>query len=506
MKFIKTISIILSFALTLTVNAYSQTTSQPDQKTVITEAIKTLVKDPAMSQAVVGICIRTADGTTIAQHNSKNMLVPASNMKLLSTGAALNLLGPEYRFKTQLGYRGEILDGTLNGDLYIIGGGDPTLGSKDSIAVNINTTFSRWEKILRNAGITKINGYIIGDGRWAEGMQEEESWSWQDIGTYYGTGVSGLNFYENMLSYTAVAGEEVGQGVSMTATYPQTPWIKVRNEAVTGEKGTGDETYMYTSDLAPVGVIRGAFGVDKKKKRIDFSNKFPEYTCAKYFENWLMDRGIECTKGAADFKLKGEDMKSVQEDTSKIEILGSTYSPTLDKIIFTTNQASNNLFAEILMKSVGEKLEQSTTYDSSRKAMTTFFKNLGVDTSRGIRIKDGSGLSRQNYVSADFFCRFLKKMMDSPHYKEYLHSLPHPGGEGTLKYNLRSTHEELRIRIKVKSGSMNGVRCYSGYILPSEGSGKDTLIISILTNNCVAPNWKSRQLIDKLMETVAKTN
>lgn len=507
MKVLNSTFCIFLFTLILAFNTSGQTaTSQPDQKAAITEALTTLVKDVSMSQAAIGICVQTASGKTIVQHNSQTMLVPASNMKLLSTGVALHLMGPDYRYKTELGYKGEIQNGVLNGDLYIIGGGDPTIGSKDSIAVNVNTIFSRWEKTLRNAGITKINGYIIGDGRWAEGMQEEESWSWQDIGTYYGTGVSGLNFYENMLSYKATAGEEVGKRVSMIATYPKTPWITIRNEAITGEKGTGDETYLYLTDLAPVGAIRGKYGVDKKPKRVDFSNKYPEYTCAKYFEDWLKEHGIECSKGAADFRLKADEMAKVKADTTQIKTLGSTYSPILKRIIFTTNHASNNLFAEILMKTVGKHVKGSTASDMCRDAMIAALNGMGINTGKGIRLKDGSGLSRQNYVSADFFCRFLIKMMDSPHYQDFLSTLPHPGGEGTLKYNMRSADEELKNRVKVKSGSMNGVRCYSGYILPSEGSGKETLIISVLTNNCTAPSWKSRQLIDKFMETVAKTN
>ena len=107
-------------------------------------------------------------------------------------------------------------------------------------------------------------------------MAEEPSWSWQDIGTYYGTGTTGLMFYENMLSYNASPGPEIGDPVVFKASYPDTPWMTIRNEAVTAKAGTGDKTYLYTCEFAPVAAIRGEFGIDKKKKRVDFSNKFPE--------------------------------------------------------------------------------------------------------------------------------------------------------------------------------------------------------------------------------------
>jgi D-alanyl-D-alanine carboxypeptidase/D-alanyl-D-alanine-endopeptidase (penicillin-binding protein 4) len=132
---------------------------------------------------------------------------------------------------------------------------------------------------------------------------------------------------------------------------------------------------------------------------------------------------------------------------------------------------------------------------------------------KGIRIQDGSGLSRQNLVSPEAFCRFLYAMTSSPAFDVFLASLPSPGFTGTLEYNMKGQPEALRSRIKVKSGSMNGVRCYSGYILPSDqvaadGSGMPdgTLVVSIMTNNCTSPTWKVRPLLDRLMVAIARCN
>ena len=130
---------------------------------------------------------------------------------------------------------------------------------------------------------------------------------------------------------------------------------------------------------------------------------------------------------------------------------------------------------------------------------------MGMDTAKGASIKDGSGLSRQDYVSADFFCDFLESMTESPEFEAFLRSLPSPGGNGTLEYNMAGYSASIRNRIKAKSGSMNGVRCYSGYILPSSPEGQ-TLIFSIMTNNCTEPVWKVRPLLDKMMAAAAATN
>ncbi len=474
------------------------------QPVSLQEKVSALASDPALSQALTGICVRDAEGRTLVDINAGKMMVPASNMKLISTGAALHRLGPDYRYETSIGYNGEIVDGTLCGDLYIIGGGDPTIGSKDSIAVALERTFGQWEAIVRSAGIRKIEGRIVGDGRHFEGMPEEPTWLWNDIGTYYGTGVTGLMFYENMQSFSVSAGPETGSAVNIRPHYPEAPWMTFRYNCTTGAKGTGDLLYMYTSDLAPVAEIRGTFGVDRAGKRVDCANKFPEYTCAHYFYKFLKKKGLECTEGAADFKL------CPVEASAGIKMLGSTFSPSLERIAFETNHASNNLFAETLFRTLGKEMCSSACYDSSYVALDAVLKSLGVDVSYGVRVQDGSGLSRQNYVSPDFICRFLDAMTDSPSWTEFLESLPYPGGNGTLSYNMKGQAESLRKRIRVKSGSMNGVRCYSGCILPegcsdvaSEEARSVIVFFSIMTNNCTSPTWKVRPLLDKIMVTIA---
>ncbi len=502
MKFhTRTISIIFSYLL---LPAYMSAQTSPQQ------TAEAMAADPVFSQGIFSIYAMNGDGKTIVDVNGEKMLVPASNMKLITTGSALHSLGADFRFETQIGYNGQIDNGTLYGDLYLIGGADPTLGSKDSIAVDINMVFTQWEKMLRKAGIRHIEGHIIGDGRWLDGMEEEETWLWNDIGTYYGTGVTGLMFYENMQSFNVSAGQKAGAAVEISPSYPECPWMEFTYDCSTGKAGSGDKLYMYTSSLTPKAVIRGTFGVDRVRKRVDFSNKFPEYTCAVYFEKHLRKKGITCLKGAADLKFCRNVSPCRKED---LHIIGSTFSPSLERIVFQTNHASNNIFAETLLRTMGKTFRNSSCYDSSYVAIDAVLGQIVAGTSKGIRIQDGSGLSRQNLISPVFMCSFLKAMMDSPCHQEFLNSLPIPGGNGTLSYNMKNYPQHIRSRIKVKSGSMNGVRCYSGYILPSghenmdaETVRKRTVIFSIMTNNCTSPNWKVRPLLDKMMACLTETS
>ena len=491
------------------------------------QSVDEIVADPTFTQAVMGVCVMDHQGNILAGFNQEKMLVPASNMKLISTGAALHILGPEYSFETSLAYDGVIEDGVMKGNLFVVGGGDPTLGSKDSIAVPLERTFAIWEKLLRDAGVRRIEGSIVGDGRFFEGPAEEPSWLWNDIGTYYGAGVTGLMFYENMQSFSVSAGPAVGAPVNIKPHYPDCPWMDFRYACSTGAAGSGDLLYMYTSDLAPVAEIRGTFGVDRAAKRVDCANKFPEYTCAYYFAEHLRRKGISCSEGAADYKLTTEWMSSEGSGSGSgseggsleargLTVLGSSFSPTLDRIAFETNHASNNVYAETLFRTLGKTLRTSACYDSSYVAINDAFAELGVAGIKGMKIQDGSGLSRQNLISPEALCRFLYAMTSSPAFDVFLNSLPSPGFNGTLEYNMKGQPVALRERVKVKSGSMNGVRCYSGYILPSgvsasgslesEGLPEGALIISIMTNNCTSPTWKVRPLLDRLMVALAKTN
>lgn len=477
-----------------------------------------LASSETFSHAYIGIKAASRQDGEIVGINTDKLFIPASNMKLISTGTALAALGIDYCFSTDIAHDGTIENGILHGNLYIIGNGDPLTGSKDSLAVPLEKLFCQWEEIVRLAGITAIEGHIIGDGRWLDGMPEEEGWLWEDVGTYYGTGMAGLNFHENMISFDVNVSSDTS--LVITQRHPMTSWMEIKHSCSIGGKGTGDNLYMYTSDLAPKADIRGTYGIDRGAKRVDFSNKFPEYTCAVYFKNHLEKKGIKCSMGAADFRLKTQWLSGavpsygLSPTGDSLKIIGNTHSPALSRIIFKTNHESNNLLAEALFRLVGETASGDSSYESSREANADVLKGLVGESYNKVMIRDGSGLSRQNLISPDFMCTFLQAMMDTPCFEEFIASLPVPGENGTLTYNMRGYTPQQRARFRVKSGSMNGVRCYSGYIFPSDYTYtpgqtipqeiKDRIIVfSIMTNNCISKSWKVRPALDRFMAELA---
>ena len=288
-----------------------------------------------LQRAIVGVMVQDMEGHVIAQREAGRRMVPASNMKLITTGTGLYALGADFRFETGIGYTGTIEEGTLHGDVYIIGGGDPTIGVTDTVAVKPDALFWRWKSMLKEAGVSRIDGRIIGDGRAFEGHLENQTWSYDDTGTYYGAGCNALSFYENAVDYNVAAGLE-GEPVKVSQKYPDTPWMHFGNLIVTGPKGTGNSLYLYTTDLAPYAEMRGTYSVERKPKMEHFANKYGALTCAYYFWQNLRDTGWDISGGYADIDrggyVRGKDFVPAYKAGTPRK-LGTSQSPVLSRIV-----------------------------------------------------------------------------------------------------------------------------------------------------------------------------
>lgn len=540
----------------------------------------------------------TLDVDTLINYNSLKKLLPASNLKLITSGLAMNELGADFRFETKLAYTGEIKNGVLHGDIYIIGGADPTLAGSDDISRDETQIFEIFKRILDKVGINKITGRVIGDGRFFNGPIECDAWDYSDLGTYYGTGGDGLPFYENVKDIHVSAGNRVGTPVNIELGYPETPWMSYIYTCKTAKAGTGDKLYLYTNDLAPVADMRGTFAIDRKPKTEYCSNKFGALTCAYSLFNFLKHNGIEFSEKSCsayvnpegnltiwaespgqfvnDFSYQfqkenhlknrnqelneGEsqhtgsfqvtNIQAASVESLNYNLIGSTLSPSLVKIVKEMNHRSDNFYAETLFRFLGKTHSSSSpatsspatsstdpsstatsstatltaasstlTYEKCIKAEYDLLTKMNIDTSHGITIRDGSGLSESNYVSPDFMCRFLKTMLHADCFKDYVYTIPSPGNtNSTLTYMLRAATPEQKSRVYMKSGSLGGVRCFSGYIFPSTpseylnskeaclnsnqtnlSSHNEPIVFSLFINNYDVPTSRINKIIDKIL-------
>ena len=471
------------------------------QAQTLQQKVDQAVTREPLKGAVVGVMVQDAAGHVLASREAGRRMVPASNLKLVTTGTALHALGPDFRFETGIGYTGTVEDGTLHGDVYIIGGGDPTIGVTDTVAVKPDALFWRWKSLLKDAGISRIDGRIIGDGRAYEGHLENTTWGYDDTGTYYGAGCNALSYYENAVDYLVSAGAE-GEPVKVTQRFPDTPWMHFSNRTETGPKGTGNSLYLYTTDLAPYAEMRGTYSLDRKPKVEHFANKYGALTCAYYFWQNLRDTGWDISGGYADIDrggyVRGADFVPAYKAGTP-QVLGQSASPTLAKIVRQTNVLSDNFYAEALFRQMGEKASGIAVYDSCRVAVYDVLEGLMESDLAGIRLEDGSGLSRLNTASPAFLVSFLRSMTRSRGFDAFLASLPQPG-EGTLNTLLPKLTPAQKARIRVKSGSMDGVLCYSGYILDDQG--KPARIFSLMVNGATAKTAALRETLGGLIEAM----
>lgn len=272
--------------------------------------------------------------------------------------------------------------------------------------------------------------------------------------------------------------------------------------------------YYVSSTLAPVGEIAGSFPADRRGYTLECSNTFGAFTCAYYFHNFLRTQGVEVSGGWGDITHLGEIRTSLELGAARtpapavdsIRIAGSAWSAPLADIVADTNRESDNFYAEALLKMIAMHLGKTARQDDLDDASDAGLRKLGLRPDGACRQFDGSGLSRKNYVSPDFFVRFLRKMMALPVWNAFFGSLPVPGEKGTLENRFDKAPQEFKDRIHMKSGSMNGVRCFSGYILASDGDPKKTIIFSLLTNNCTASSYQATPILDSMIEAIAAEN
>lgn len=415
-------------------------------------------KGGTLEHSVWGILAVNFKGDTLARLNQGRCMVPASNMKLVTTAAAYLKLGRNYTFKTQLATDGEIRDTTLFGNLYIIGGGDPLIGNLFTYLPKEDIPFGKWRKILEDKGICRIEGDIVGDGSYFSGELRHTDWSTEDEITKDGVVPAGLTWRGKM-------GDSIPDGPLATATHFRR-WLIQNGIQVTGEAG-----YVVCSATA-------THGLTQKTSTNDIPAS-PE-------------EGYQQEHPAPD----------------SLTTLGTAQSATLNHIISITNHQSDNFCAETLLKAIGKANNGSDDYDTATAALHRALAPIGLaGLSAGMRFADGSGLSRKNYVSPEFFVRLLTGMARTSSYKDYLNSLPRPGRkDGTLQTRLPKAPAAVKNRIYMKSGSMNGVRCFGGYILPSDSDTRKTIAFSIMVNNYVGRQSELAPVLDNLILELANEN
>lgn len=432
---------------------------------------ETFHADSSLIHASVSLCVADAQsGDVLIDYNSGISLTPASVMKLITTAAALELLGPNYTFNTRLGYTGTIKKtfGRLKGNIIILGGGDPALGSK-YFTDHYDGFIDNWVAAIKKLGIKRIRGKVITDDSYFDYLPVPAKWLWEDEGNYYGAGAYGLSVFDNTyeIHFTTFSESSVP---AMKEVVPAECRVSLSSFLIAS--GNEDNGNVFAAPYSAGGWLAGKIPVNQLDFILKASIPDPPLLLSKVLNEKLKAGGIKIsgdpTTYRAESNLKPEKTMPVAEINS----------PPLSQIISVLNHESVNLFAEHLIKELGKKFRNTGSTEAGSEVITEFLKNSGIDTN-GMFIEDGSGLSPLNAINTREIVRLLVYMKNKGKYfNEYYSSLPDAGKNGTLKNYFKDPLFDSNL--KAKSGSMTRVRSFAGYFTTKSGKN---MAFSIIINN-----------------------
>ncbi len=430
----------------------------------LSAAINKLEADTQFKHAILSMyVVDTKTGKLVFEKNAQIGLAPASCQKVITSVSAFEMLGKEYRYKTELRYFGIIRDSAIIGNLYIVGYGDPTLGSwrfnntKDSILMN------RWINILKKKNLRFIGNLVVDNLRFSAQFIPD-GWVWEDIGNYYGAGAGALNWRENQFDLFLKAGDKEGKNADVVGINPQSYAMPFTTEIKTGKKGSGDNAYIYLASDGEFPLIKGTIPMGENKFKISGAIINPSLFIWDEFRVNLDLAGINYNKPEEQNKIKQNLLAGYSRprlDTSHTSILDKYLSPPFDSINYWFLKKSINLYGEAFVKTIAYEKQQFGSTDSGIAIIKDFWSNRGIEKS-ALNIIDGSGLSPANRVTTNALVSVMLYAKKQNWFASFYNALPEMNG------------------IKMKDGYIGGVRSYTGYLKSKSGS---EYTFSFIVNN-----------------------
>ena len=456
-----------------------------------TSIADSLIDDPMFRSANWGVLVIDAlSGDTLYSRNAGKLFMPASNQKLLTGATALAQLGADYTFETQVLGAAYPVNGILTGDLAIVGSGDPSFS--DSLAGgSALTPFRAFADSLVARGISEITGRLIRGGDAFPDSTLGMGWAWDDLDYSYSAPVDELLLNEGYAEITVVGGARAGDPVTVrtspTRTAPQLGAVEVVTGNACCVARSKVEWFGDVRGVRPVVALRGIVRPGDSVT-VEVALRHPASAWLDAFAEVLAERGIT---------VRGGVEPNLLADTSGMSVLASRRSPPLRDILRRFEKPSQNQIGEMLFKTLGLVRAGSGTADSGRAIVERQLLEWGAD-SAGFAVRDGSGLSRHDYVSPETIVHVLDAMRRHPDFRVFYDALPIGGVDGTIGSRMKGTLAEGNVH--AKTGTLDKARALSGYVTTADGR---LLIFSMLANNHVVPNRMVERVQDALVAWLA---
>lgn len=455
--------------------------------------VKWLLQAPYMRGASFSLVVKDVqEGRTVYSYDTDRLQSPASVLKTVATATALEILGEDYRYPTTLEYDGILENGTLEGNLYIKGSGDPSLGSSH-FALGQNKFLSTWIAALQKAGIKHITGSVISDESIFDTEGVSIKWLREDMGNYYAPGSYGISIFDNMYKLSLQTGA-AGTRPVLKGTEPDIPFIRFKNY-LKAAPVSSDSAYIIGAPLDDVRYLYGVLPANREAYVLKGDIPDPALYLARYLTDQLQQKGIRVDGSPSCYRIEVEENRWKKGERKEIV---TTYSPTLREIASVCNHVSHNLYADALVKTVGlqykpRRNEMISSFGRGVQVVKEYWEKKGLDVFP-LRMNDGSGLAPADKVSAGFMGELLVYMAtESAVSDAFIASLPQAGIEGSVRNFLKGS--KLQGKARLKSGGITGVRSYAGYITKD---GK-TYAVAVFSNNYSCPMSRMTRALEKLL-------
>src|SRR5437588_10872769 len=448
--------------------------------------IEEIVKQPALEPGFFAVKIVSLDsGQVIFEQSANKFVRPASNMKLYTVATAFDRLTPEYHFITSVYAKERLEDGKLKGDLIVYGRGDPSIAARFNNGDYFKGINDLADRIVA-AGVKRIKGDLVGEESYFNGTPVGSGWEWEDLTWSYGAQLSALTINDHAIDLTVKPGESVGFPVVITTGPPATSFMTIANHAVTSARGSRNDLHIYRglgantleiSGSLPLGDTGFIGGVAVPDSALAFVSMLRD---ALVKRDVKIDRRVRTVNARSG----GSIVPNSPAGLMPIEIAG-LQSPPFSIIAAHTLKPSQNQYTELILRTLG-KTQPANPVDESRArdnensglgVVTSFLRGAGVGESE-IALNDGSGLSRNDLISANTTVQLLTFMTKHRYFSQFRDALPIAGVEGTLRTRMRGTPAEGNVR--AKTGSLSSVASLSGYVTTAAG---EHLVFSMMLNN-----------------------
>jgi serine-type D-Ala-D-Ala carboxypeptidase/endopeptidase (penicillin-binding protein 4) len=466
--------------------------------------------------------VSVATGKTLYSQNADKLFTPASNTKLFVTAAALALIGPDYKFRTTVETTGT-LDryGRLNGDLVLVGRGDPNLSGRE-LPYDLKTqrnddpiqALEALADALVQKGVKFVDGDIVADDSYFAFERYGEGWSQDDLVWADGAPVSALTINDNVVFVNILPADRPGEK-AFVSVKPFPDYYRIDNRIITTPAGTGRKFFVNREPGSTVVTLWGNMPLDDAGANEALAIEDPAEFAAGLFRQLLEKRGIvvygrqrtrhtelatlstfSVTAIAPSHGGTDNDSPSRPLKTDQPITLASYESKPLLQDIRVINKVSQNLHAEILLRLLGRERGNAGTIEGGLEVLRGFLTQAGISSDQYV-FYDGSGLSRQNLVTPRAIVELLSYCSAQPWGADYKATLPVAGVDGSLTERLASPR--LHNRITAKTGSLGGVKALSGYATTDAGQA---IVFSILSNNFNLPAKRVTDAIDDLVQAI----